>query len=58
MNAVVFFKEAMEDARRLDAEFAESGRLTGPLHGVPISVKDSCVFPFSLLSRFSPASFH
>jgi hypothetical protein len=28
----------------------ESGHLKGPLHGVPISIKDSCTFPFSLLS--------
>jgi hypothetical protein len=44
MNAVVFFNEAREDARKLDADFAETGRLKGPLHGVPISLKDSCAF--------------
>ena len=63
-NAVVFFNEAREDARKLDADFAETGRLKGPLHGVPISVKDSCVFrprfPFPspfvyLLSPFEAA---
>ncbi len=43
-RAVVFFKEAREDARRLDIEFAENGRLKGPLHGVPISLKDTCAF--------------
>ena len=43
-RAVVFFKEAREDARKLDIEFAENGRLKGPLHGVPISLKDSCTF--------------
>jgi len=43
----VFFEQAREDARRLDAEFAETGRLKGPLHGVPISLKDQCAF-FSL----------
>ncbi|KAI0278662.1 amidase signature domain-containing protein, partial [Russula brevipes] len=36
----VFFEQAREDARQLDAEFAETGRLKGPLHGVPISLKD------------------
>jgi Asp-tRNA(Asn)/Glu-tRNA(Gln) amidotransferase A subunit family amidase len=41
---VVFFEEAKEDALKLDAEFAATGRLKGPLHGVPISVKDQCMF--------------
>jgi len=41
---VVFFNEAREDARRLDADFAETGLLKGPLHGVPISLKDLCAF--------------
>ncbi|KAH9991131.1 amidase signature domain-containing protein [Russula vinacea] len=36
----VFFEEAKEEALRLDAEFAATGRLKGPLHGVPISAKD------------------
>ena len=53
----VFFEEAKEVARSLDAEFAETGILKGPLHGVPISVKDQCAFysSFLLLSaRRSP----
>jgi hypothetical protein len=49
-NTIVLFGEAREDARKLDFEFSESGRLKGPLHGVPISVKDSCASPFSLLA--------
>ena len=44
---VVFFAEATEEARRLDTEFAESGRLKGPLHGVPMSLKDLCAFFWS-----------
>jgi amidase len=48
-NTIVFFGEAIEEARRLDAEFAESGHLKGSLHGVPISLKDLCAF-FSLCS--------
>ncbi|KAI0051046.1 amidase [Auriscalpium vulgare] len=36
----VFFEQAREDARRLDAHFADTGTLVGPLHGVPMSVKD------------------
>jgi hypothetical protein len=46
----VFFEDAKEYARKLDAEFAETGILKGPLHGVPISVKDQCAFLFSSLS--------
>jgi amidase len=47
----VFFEEAKEEARKLDAEFAATGQLKGPLHGVPISVKDQCTLllaPFFL----------
>ena len=40
----MFFEEAIQDARKLDDEFAATGRLKGPLHGVPISVKDLCTF--------------
>lgn len=32
--------DALETARALDAGFARSGKLAGPLHGVPISIKD------------------
>jgi len=32
---------AIEDADRLDAALRASGRLTGPLHGVPVVVKDN-----------------
>jgi Asp-tRNA(Asn)/Glu-tRNA(Gln) amidotransferase A subunit family amidase len=32
---------ALEDADRLDAALAASGRLVGPLHGIPIVVKDN-----------------
>ena len=45
-RTVVFFDEAREDARRLDADFAETGCLKGPLHGVPISLKDLCALKF------------
>ena len=34
-------KSAMEDAARLDEEFAKSGPV-GPLHGVPVAVKALC----------------
>jgi amidase len=31
---------ALEEADRLDTEFARTGELSGPLHGIPIAVKD------------------
>ena len=42
MNAVVndLSETALEDARRLDEEFAKSGPV-GPLHGVPITIKEN-----------------
>ena len=38
----VVFKEGRDEARKLDAEFAKTEQITGPLHGVPITVKDMC----------------
>ncbi|KAJ6488681.1 amidase [Mycena vitilis] len=35
----VLFVEALKQARDLDAEFASTQKLRGPLHGVPISIK-------------------
>jgi amidase len=32
--------DALETARALDAEFARTGNLSGPLHGIPFIVKD------------------
>lgn len=32
--------KALDEAERLDRAYAESGNLTGPLHGVPVVVKD------------------
>jgi amidase len=34
------FAEARLEARQLDEEFAKTGKLRGPLHGVPVSFKD------------------
>ncbi|KAL4911110.1 hypothetical protein BDW74DRAFT_5788 [Aspergillus multicolor] len=36
----IFFDAATEDAKRLDAYFAEHKKPLGPLHGLPISLKD------------------
>ena len=32
--------DALEVARQLDAEFVRTGRLKGPLHGIPFAIKD------------------
>ena len=32
--------QALAEAARLDRAFAETGALTGPLHGIPVAVKD------------------
>jgi Asp-tRNA(Asn)/Glu-tRNA(Gln) amidotransferase A subunit family amidase len=36
----VLFEDAIEQARILDAEFKDTGKLRGPLHGIPITLKD------------------
>ncbi|KAJ5168763.1 Amidase [Penicillium canariense] len=36
----VFFDAAIEDAKKLDAYFAEHKKAVGPLHGLPVSLKD------------------
>jgi Asp-tRNA(Asn)/Glu-tRNA(Gln) amidotransferase A subunit family amidase len=33
--------QARETAARLDAQFAKTRKLTGPLHGIPVAVKDN-----------------
>ncbi len=32
--------KALEDADKLDAEFAKSGAFVGPMHGIPVLIKD------------------
>ncbi|KAJ5783710.1 uncharacterized protein N7518_009387 [Penicillium psychrosexuale] len=36
----ILFEDALEQAKQLDVEFAETGKLKGPLHGIPITLKD------------------
>jgi amidase len=38
---VVTNPEAMQDAERLDREFARTGAFIGPLHGIPVLIKDN-----------------
>lgn len=41
LNSVVAISpRALEDAERLDRDFADTGTLSGPLHGVPVLIKD------------------
>lgn len=40
--ALVLFEDALNEAKALDEELEATGRLRGPLHGVPVSVKDLC----------------
>lgn len=42
VNCLVEFypEEAMAEARALDAEYAKSGSIVGPLHGLPMAIKD------------------
>ncbi|KAJ4152102.1 hypothetical protein NW765_017611 [Fusarium oxysporum] len=37
----IFFDDAIERARYLDAHLTTTGKVIGPLHGLPISLKDS-----------------
>ncbi|KAJ9315160.1 hypothetical protein DTO271D3_4613 [Paecilomyces variotii] len=36
----IFFDAAIEDAKKLDAYFSEHKKAVGPLHGLPVSLKD------------------
>ena len=36
----ILFDDALKQANELDAYFKEHGRLVGPLHGVPMTLKD------------------
>jgi len=43
----VFFASARAEARQLDEHFAATKTLRGPLHGVPVSLKDQSALPSS-----------
>jgi len=47
------FPSALEAARELDAYFATTGKLKGPLHGVPLSLKDN----FGIAGKAAPVGF-
>lgn len=36
----IFFEQAFEEATRLDEILAATGKVVGPLHGLPVSIKD------------------
>lgn len=36
----MLFDDALEQARELDQFFVDNGRVVGPLHGVPMTLKD------------------
>jgi Asp-tRNA(Asn)/Glu-tRNA(Gln) amidotransferase A subunit family amidase len=38
----IMFEPALLRATQLDEEFSRSRKLVGPLHGVPLSLKDQC----------------
>ncbi|KAK5011532.1 hypothetical protein LTR28_000372, partial [Elasticomyces elasticus] len=41
LNAItVVAKDAIEQAQKLDEAFKKTGKLVGPLHGIPIVIKD------------------
>lgn len=56
---LVFFHQARAEAKALDAEFASTRSVRGPLHGVPVSFKDICewllrpMFDFRRMTRSS-----
>lgn len=47
------FEDALREAKALDEEFERTKQLRGPLHGLPISLKDESVY-HSLVSPDFP----
>lgn len=50
---VTFFDEAIEQAKGLDEYLARTGKVKGPLHGLPVSLKDN----FNLKGKISSVGF-
>lgn len=42
---VIMFKDAIARAKQLDEELSKTGKVTGPLHGLPVSLKDNFNVP-------------
>lgn len=38
---VIMFEEGIAHAKKLDEQFAKTGKTVGPLHGLPLSLKDN-----------------
>jgi amidase len=36
----IFFEQALKRAEELDAHYLKTGAIVGPLHGLPVSLKD------------------
>lgn len=47
------FDDAIERAKQLDNQFKQSGKTVGPLHGLPISLKDN----FNIVGKTSATGF-
>lgn len=47
------FPEALETAEALDKALSDSGKVVGPLHGLPISIKDN----FNVVGKDSTVGF-
>jgi amidase len=54
--ALEFFPEiALARAAELDAHYKQTGKTVGPLHGLPISLKDQCHIKVSLYRKICMA---
>ena len=47
------FNEGIEQARKLDEHFSKTGKVVGPLHGLPVSLKDN----FNVIGKPSSVGF-
>ncbi|KAL1896139.1 hypothetical protein Sste5346_004881 [Sporothrix stenoceras] len=55
----VMFCEAIEEARKLDNHFRETGQVKGPLHGLPMTVKECFnVKGFASSNNYVSRAFH